>query len=82
MPGARGGCGWRAAIVTYGEGMVLTRLVRALFGKQADRDRPPTTGDELADEVRDAMGPGYAGGGMGGGVGSASHRHLEDRDRS
>ncbi|MGH1503514.1 MAG: hypothetical protein ACRBI6_08155 [Acidimicrobiales bacterium] len=62
--------------------MGLVRFVRALFGRQADRDRPPISGEELAGEVREAMGPGYAGGGLGSVTGSAAHRHLEDRERS
>ena len=61
--------------------MGLGRFVKELFGGRVE-PRIPHEGDELAEDIRDAMGP-QAGGGRGGGrmTGSAVYKLFENRKR-
>jgi hypothetical protein len=59
--------------------MSLATVLKAFF--RSGPRLPRHGGDDLAGEVRDAMGP-LAGGDAGGRVtGGAGHRFLEDRER-
>lgn len=59
-------------------------FLRALLQQQPDRQPQPHSGDQLADEIRQTIGPLASGPGAGGGrmTGRSVYRHLEDRDRS
>lgn len=61
--------------------MSIRGFFRALLRRDPAR-RPEHSGDELADEIRETLGP-QGGGSAGGGrmTGSAVYHHLEDRDR-
>jgi len=63
--------------------MSILGFVKAFFrGNGANYKNSRHAGDDLAEEIREAMGP-QAGGGAGGGriTGSAVYKLLENRDR-
>lgn len=64
--------------------MSMRGFFRALFKPKPDRPTQPHRGDELAEEIRETMGPLASGPGAAGGrmTGRSVYRHLEDRDRS
>lgn len=73
----------RCERVVYGRIMSIRRFLRALLRPDPDDRRVTHRGDDIAEEVREAIGP-LGGGSRGGGrlTGSAVYRHLEDRDRT
>jgi hypothetical protein len=62
--------------------MSLRRFVRALLRGGGRRRRPAHSGDDLAEEIRETIGP-VSGGDAGTGrmSGGGVYRHLEDRER-
>ena len=59
-------------------------FLRALFRPDTSPRASAHSGDTLAKEIRETIGPLASGPGAGGGrmSGGSAYRHLEDRDRS